>query len=150
MIKLNVQGKIFETTYDTITKIPYFKNMFEDVNQKSIEPIFIDRSPQLFKHILAIATDSFYPYPAQYAFELDYFLIDKSTVNLFYDLDYLQNKCKITTCYSIHAFEQQYCHLHNKCKECSNLRLNDSYYCKKHQPQNKCRKPHRFSRGNYI
>jgi hypothetical protein len=74
-ITLDVQGQIFKTKYENILKIPYFKDMFETCGQPS-ETIFVDRPPHIFKHVLSLIVDNFYPYPEKYKFELDFYGIE--------------------------------------------------------------------------
>ena len=74
-ITINVCGKIFETDLITITKSVLFKNVIDDTGIPD-KPIFINRSPKLFEHVLAYIIDENYPFPMKYRSELDYFLID--------------------------------------------------------------------------
>lgn len=85
-IKINVGGKIFETTKNTLLKINYFKYIMEDTDFNTNNVLFIDRSPHIFKHVLAYAIDEHYSYPEKYANELD-----------FYDVAYDKNKLKCST-----------------------------------------------------
>ena len=74
-ITLNLQGKIFETTHATIIKIPYFRDMFEACEFPS-ETLFVNRSSYIFKHVLALVTDSLYPFPEKFNFELDFYGVE--------------------------------------------------------------------------
>ena len=89
-IKINIGGQIFETTFDTITKIPYFRDMFEACGEAPNETLFVNRPPHIFKHILAFIIDPLYPFPKKYTFELDFYGIDYKNINL-----YEQNSDKI-------------------------------------------------------
>ena len=85
-IKLNLSGRIFETTKENVLKIPYFNNMIIDCDNNNIDTIFVNRSGSLFKHVLAYVIDDTYPYPLIYFNELDYYgiIYDK---NKLYDCD---------------------------------------------------------------
>ena len=72
-IKINFQGTIFETTIDTLKNINYFKYMIEATNYDFAEPLFVNRSAHIFKHVLAFATDPTYTYPLKYKGELDFY-----------------------------------------------------------------------------
>jgi hypothetical protein len=79
---LNVQGQVFETNYNSLIKLSYFRNMFSDCGMPT-ETIFVDRSAHIFKHVLGLITDNLYPYPEKYKFELD-----------FYGYEYIQSDIK--------------------------------------------------------
>ncbi len=87
-IILNIQGQIFETDYNTILKIPYFKDMFEHCGRPN-EIIFVNRSSHIFKHVLGLITDSFYPYPIKYKFELNFYGIDYKDMKLYDKSEYI-------------------------------------------------------------
>jgi hypothetical protein len=82
-IKINIGGQLFETTFDTIIKIPYFRDMFEACGEAPNETLFVNRPPHIFKHILAFIIDPLYPFPKKYAFELDFYGIDYKNINLY-------------------------------------------------------------------
>ncbi len=86
-IRLNVGGKIFETTKDVLFKINYFKYMLEDTNIDVNNEIFINRSGHIFKHIMALAIDDNYKYPYKYKEELDFYDIKYTLSQLYYDSD---------------------------------------------------------------
>lgn len=80
-IKINVGGKIFETTKETLSSCEFFKSMFN--NNFSIEKddnnvIFISRSPKYFKYILEYLS----------GYEIDITDIDEITKNN------INNDCK--------------------------------------------------------
>jgi hypothetical protein len=91
-VKLNVCGHTFETTYDTIVKIPYFKNMFDGCEQVTEGSIFVNRSPNIFEHVLALAIDEKYPYPKKYAFELDFYGVDYENEKLYDKITEMENR----------------------------------------------------------
>lgn len=76
-IKLNVGGKIFETTESTLCQSPYFEVILHgNFNDRNKEIIFIDRDPGIFKHVLRLLRNPSYDYPNKFVSELEYFLID--------------------------------------------------------------------------
>ena len=81
-ITLNVGGKKFETTHETLARIPVFKHMFEACTDES-PTLFLDRSPHVFKHVLAFAQDPQYSYPIEYEYELKFYCVeyDKGTLH---------------------------------------------------------------------
>ena len=72
-IKLNVGGTLFEATRRTLAKASFFMGLFKTSTAGTSEPVFIDRSPHIFKHVLSYLRDSHYPYPDKYESELEYF-----------------------------------------------------------------------------
>ncbi len=84
IITLDVGGKFFKCNKDLlISRCKYFEDLFavydeiKDGEMNTNEIIFIDRSPHIFKHILALIRDSRYQYPKKYNEELYYFLMKK-------------------------------------------------------------------------
>ncbi len=121
-IILDVQGQIFKTDYETITKIPYFKNGF-DFGSIPKEIIIINRPSHIFKHILALACDPFYKFPAKYASELDFYDIDRTNIKLYNknqdildELYYLKNKCPHAKCKTVVGEEKTFCDIHRVCE----------------------------------
>ena len=135
-IKINVQGTIFETTIDTLKNINYFKYMIEATNYDFAEPLFVNRSAHIFKHVLAFATDPTYTYPLKYKGELDFYdmvynvndLYDpnneiKNDIKTLYkyiniigdvkgivvDDKYENTKCLIKYCQQIRKINHRYC-----------------------------------------
>ena len=76
-IKLNIGGKLFETTQDTLNSSSYFNSMFSRWND-SDKITFIDRSPKIFHHVLCLLRDPNYDYPVKYLSELDFYGIKYS------------------------------------------------------------------------
>jgi len=76
-IRLNVGGKHFETTQDTLTSnSEYFRALLERWdNTKTDEEIFINRSGKIFEHVLCLLLDPNYNYPKKYISELDFYQI---------------------------------------------------------------------------
>lgn len=50
------------------------------------DDIFIQRSPMLFKHVLAYIIDDMYPYPVEYYSELDFYGINYDKDKLFHKM----------------------------------------------------------------
>lgn len=87
MIKINVCGRMFETTIETISSSGLFKNMIDELGEPT-EAIFINRSPKIFEHVLAFLIDPEYLFPSKYENELKYFLIDYNNLyDKFYDIE---------------------------------------------------------------
>jgi hypothetical protein len=154
-ITLDVCGHIFKTTYDTIVKVPYFKNMFDGCDDIPIEPVFVNRSPKIFEHVLAVVIDPLYPYPKKYEFELDFYGVDPSNIKLYVKREEIVNevmseveallkknivhKCEASHCNKILGSHQKYCvgctcNL-TKCNypRCYKNKIHGKYYCIEHQ-----------------
>lgn len=71
-IQVNVGGKIFSSTKETLLLIPYFqsKNRFNPLN--SCTEIKIDQDPSVFKHILRSMRNPGYEIPDKYSACLDF------------------------------------------------------------------------------
>ncbi len=69
--KLNVSGKLYDIKHDILIKIPYF---MEYINSDVKEPVcFVQRSSNVFDHVLAYVIDRLHPYPSKYFYELDFY-----------------------------------------------------------------------------
>jgi len=68
-IILNVGGTKFETTEQTLGMSAFFRVILK--NHK--DEIFIDRDPELFRHVLGIMRDPEYPFPYEFIYELKYY-----------------------------------------------------------------------------
>ena len=142
-ITLNVGGKIFETKYDNIIKIPYFCNMFKICDEQLNTTLFIDRPGHIFKHVLAFIIDPLYPFPIKYAFELDFYdisyditkLYDKNK-NILQKLEYIMmqnNKCKNNKCKNLAELYSITCKDHRKCSIINCDKYTRKYnYCEEH------------------
>jgi len=76
IIYLNVGGKHFETTMDTLLFSPYFKgivNLNGSINSTKESPYFIDRDPKIFRHVLNLLRNPDYNYPGKYLSELEFY-----------------------------------------------------------------------------
>jgi hypothetical protein len=145
-VTLDVQGQIFKTNYDTLIKIPYFKDMFESCGQPT-ETIFIDRPSHIFKHILSLAVDPYYQYPAKYVSELDFYCINSNEIKLYdknqkicNDIYFLKNKCRHPRCNMLSIKETLFCSNHNPCliSNCMEYVYPDNNYCSKHYNNGRC------------
>jgi len=84
IVVINFQGTKFETTRQTLYKIPYFRNY---INLDNSNSYFMDRSAHIFKHILAWAVDSNYPFPHRYKNEAIFFDINFENITFYNDLE---------------------------------------------------------------
>jgi hypothetical protein len=135
-IILNVQGKIFETSYNTIIKIPYFKDMFEACGPPT-EPIFVNRSSIIFGHVLGLVTDNKYPFPGKYKFELDFYGINYDDLTLYYRPQIY--KCMHKTCDNMCKDDSTLCKNHVICpiSECGRTMMKSSKFCESHMKGDK-------------
>ncbi len=92
MINLNVCGIKFEVEKKILCKSEYFLNMFTDCNVDD-NIINVNRSPNIFKHVLAYLIDDNYLYPKKYESELKYFLINYDAKKLYDPNSNLQQQC---------------------------------------------------------
>lgn len=137
-VKLNVGGRVFETTYDTLSGSGYFvamlrweqngsdgdsgrKNKGKDESKNDDPELFIDRSYIIFEHVLAFLRDPNYQYPEQYLGELDFYIINKPTnidrsEMLSFCYNYIKEEfkiCETINCHNKKHPMSQYC---DKCK----------------------------------
>jgi hypothetical protein len=139
-VVLNVQGQIFETKYETLIKIPYFKDMFETCGPPK-EIIFIDRPSHIFKHILSLTVNPFYKFPEKYVSELDFYCIDLKEITLYNKIpDKLMKLCdlnieeKVDALYRASICDYYYC----ENLRCENLRLYNKKHCADHVTCERC------------
>ena len=97
MITVNVSGTRFEIGYDIIINIPYFKNTLSCNTQKIKEDIRVNRSSLIFQHILAWAIDNKHPFPEEYIYELEFYLIDIEKVNIDRKLQQIYDMLNVST-----------------------------------------------------
>lgn len=116
IINIDVGGKIFRTTKKTLCNCTYFNAMFNRFNNDS-QDIFIDRSPEAFKHILSFLRNNSYIIDDKYSHDIIFFGINEidfdidnnnktnmqitqeakkfmygnSNINDFYDYDTIEN-----------------------------------------------------------
>lgn len=78
IIYLNVGGKHFQTYQSTLTSgSEYFRAMLEGpwLENSAEKPVFIDRDPHHFEHILSYLRDPSYHLPPRLYYEADYYQI---------------------------------------------------------------------------
>jgi len=73
IIELNVGGKIFKTTKNTLCKSPYFDALFNRFDGKLG---FIDRDPDNFKYILSYLRNNSYQIPDNVQYDLIFYGLD--------------------------------------------------------------------------
>ena len=62
VVKVDIGGKIFKTTQETLNKSGFFKRNMEFVLHPELlsqEIFFVNRSPKIFEHVLNLLRDSF-------------------------------------------------------------------------------------------
>ena len=74
-IKINVGGRIFETTLQTLQKSKMLSTYYSNWNDKN-NIMFIDRSGEILEHVLSYMRDSRYKFPKKYEYELDYYDVE--------------------------------------------------------------------------
>lgn len=137
MIKLNVQGSIFETSKEILLQSSFFENLFNDCEIPEI--LFINRSAKLFEHVLAFLTDNRYPYPIKYAYELDYYLIPFDKNNLYNGFDTLKNELSMSHNNIVEKIDvisdkcNKYAeNVSDKCCECNDIYIKICMSCREH------------------
>lgn len=76
IIILDVDETLFKITQTTLELSYYFKMMLSDVYKERLDrPIFINRSPEGFRHILDFLRDNNYKIPSTYEYELNFVII---------------------------------------------------------------------------
>lgn len=89
-MNISVSGCIFRLPLNGLNKIPYLLNMINDCDGNNNE-IKLERSPDVFRHVLAYVIDPLYPFPIKYSYELDFLGIE-------YNKDSLYNTNKEILC----------------------------------------------------
>src|SRR5579872_6259017 len=136
-ITLNVSGRLFEVTPQTIEKIPTIQNWIVDSNTTPKSPLFVERSPMVFDHVLSYVLDPLHPFPKKYFYELDFYGIE-------YDKDKLYDPHQKTACRIENATKQLgngITNILDQCakpkfvcciKECKSDRYKEYRFCKLH------------------
>ncbi|ARF12276.1 BTB/POZ domain protein [Klosneuvirus KNV1] len=78
IITINVGGKLFTTTTETLYRSKYFQDISNNLIKCERDDngnIFIDRCPKVFHYVLNFLRDGRYPFPNEYEFELEFYLI---------------------------------------------------------------------------
>jgi hypothetical protein len=88
-VKLNVGGKIFETSTETLTyNSIYFQSMMSNnYADNKLDEIFIDRSSKAFCYILDHLRDPNQKIPREYEYELNYYGIGYDSNVIIDDLE---------------------------------------------------------------
>jgi hypothetical protein len=78
-VELDVGGKRFVTTVETLVQARYFHNLLRSeqwLPAPKGQPIFVNRCPGLFKHVLRLLLDHDYALPEKCLNELKYYGVD--------------------------------------------------------------------------
>lgn len=77
---LDIGGTVFKTTRSNLRKIPYFRERLEDLDANGDHrtgskayPLFIDRDPEHFKHVINYVRDRYYTIPEESLHEFKFF-----------------------------------------------------------------------------
>ena len=92
-IEVIICGKKYVIEKQILSKSEFFNSMFTDCENTN-QIIINNRSPKLFKHILAFLISDAYPYPKKYEDELKYYLIDYDINKLYDPLNRVIKRCK--------------------------------------------------------
>ena len=74
-IKINVGGRIFETTKNTLSKSNFFKAWLSRWNSEDNTELFLDRDPDNFNEILKLLRDDNHKIKPNIEYELDFYQI---------------------------------------------------------------------------
>jgi len=72
-VHLNVGGRHFETTKETLIQSPYFEALLNRWAPDSSKEIFLDRSGKAFEHVLSFLRNPKYNVPFPYQSELEFY-----------------------------------------------------------------------------
>lgn len=81
IIVINVGGKLFTTTKETLLESNYFQDILDGkiiCEKDDYGNIFVDRCPKIFGQVLNFLRDDKYKFPNEYLFELDHYRIPYS------------------------------------------------------------------------
>lgn len=140
MIKLSLCGVLFTVEKAILIRSKYFEDLFADNKINEHDVIELQRSPNIFKHVLSLLIDDRYPFPKKYAYELDYYFIDQPKYCNIIDCgikcdDYnycFEHLCKYAGCEKESFLDYNFCKTHMFCENC-NQGLRYAYFikCKK-------------------
>jgi hypothetical protein len=105
---INLCGKKYEIKKSTMLKIPYIADMIQACGDQ--QTIFIERLPHVFDHVLAFIIDDLYPYPYEYAYELDFYNIQYDKTKLYNPQDQMKkhiDHCQKEIKIQLNLFEKQ-------------------------------------------
>lgn len=136
-IKLNIGGTYFETTRDTLSRSEYFNSLFDRWDTSTGNPYFIDRSGELFEHILGYLRNPEYPYPPEHYGELDFYGIKHNYKEYLSELEYVKA--------SLELFKSELGKSEKRLKTCTNklsdaeLKIN-TYKCRLKETRKKSKR----------
>jgi hypothetical protein len=162
IIKLNVGGKIFNTTIKTLSVSKYFSALIKKHGEDG--DIFIDRSGDNFEQVLSLLRDPQHSFPRNLEYELDFYQIDYDVDQLSLDQEnylllklydfikemndmktYMKNipnliktdtqkKCRYDKCVNYPTYGSIVCSKH-KCESniCDEIKEPNANFCKKHK-----------------
>lgn len=138
LIELDVSGRIFRVYRNILTKSELLRNMLTDTSVDLSKPVYLGRSPIVFEEVLAYMISDQHPFPTEYVYELDYFLIPYTiherdsyviTKTLHYFCDFASDVHDMTECNERSLHGESYCTKHKcsqpNCHECVCI-LNDA------------------------
>jgi hypothetical protein len=134
-IILNISGRIFNVSKDTISKSQLFSGILADCVIDN--EIIIHRSAKLFEHVYSYLLDDRYPYPKKYYSELDYYLVP-------YDMDSLYDPDK--------TWQTEYDKLNSKISKMENilnLTIDESIASKMKNLSHRCSYPMCYNQRRY-
>jgi len=153
IVKLNVGGTHFDTTYDTLIKSEVLRNMLNDSTIDFNERIFINRSGKVFEDVFGYLLDDSYSFPKKYINELEYFSIpytvhEKNSdviskpIYLFCRVDKCNNRCD--------PKGPSYCKEH-RCviPNCNDVKINHTYCTVHEQEFGWCTNSYEFEDGRF-
>jgi hypothetical protein len=79
IVALNVGGKRFEVRLETLVQIPFFRQIYAgEFERRPLDgpPLFLDRCPGSFKHVLRLLRNPKYDFPEKHAEELNFYGIE--------------------------------------------------------------------------
>lgn len=120
---VKVCGITYEIEEQILRNSDYFNKLLNDSSKNYLNvPIEIQRSPNIFKHVLSLMIDPKYEFPTKYLSELE-----------FYGMKVLYKKCKLDFCFIKTSKTLKYCDIHLCSHEgCDKVREVDGSYCESH------------------
>ena len=152
-IKINIGGTIFETTEDTLKRSLYFQTCLKEIWRRE-EIMFVDRSPEIFKHVLCLMRDPTYLYPTKYKSELEFYGIEATNLytnsleNILNDVvDKLSTMCSELESFGHYNYQLEQtlkqckfkpCYYCTRTSDCENVAVKDEDYCNQHLKNRSC------------
>lgn len=118
---VKVCGITYEIEEQILRKSEYFNELLNDSSKNYLNvPIEIQRSPNIFNHILSLMINPNYEFPAKYLSELE-----------FYGMEVSYKKCNLFMCFN--KTRKNYCDEHLCGIEgCDKAKEIDGHYCENH------------------